>query len=67
MEPYPEGTPYKEYAIKIFKTSILVFKDRERYGEFRLWTEKEVRNLKRLSLVNVIKCPVPHIFKTTSF
>ena len=31
MEPYPEGTPFKEYAIKIFKTSILVFKDRERY------------------------------------
>lgn len=80
MEPYPEGTPFKEYAIKIFKTSILVFKDRERYvqGEYRfrnghckgnprkmvkLWAEKEVRNLKRLSLVNAIKCPVPHIFK----
>ena len=29
--------PVKEYAIKIFKTSILIFKDRERYvsGEFR--------------------------------
>lgn len=67
MEPYPEGTPYREYAVKIFKTSILVFKDRERYvsGEYRfrnghckgnprkmvkLWAEKEVRNLKRLSL-----------------
>jgi RIO kinase 1 len=80
MEPYPEGTPYKEYAIKVFKTSILVFKDRERYvqGEYRfrnghckgnprkmvkLWAEKEVRNLKRISLVDAIKCPVPHIFK----
>jgi RIO kinase 1 len=80
MEPYPEGTPFKEYAVKIFKTSILVFKDRERYvtGEYRfrnghckgnprkmvkLWAEKEVRNLKRLSLVDAIKCPVPHIFK----
>jgi len=29
--------PTKEYAVKIFKTSILIFKDRERYvgGEFR--------------------------------
>lgn len=80
MEPFPEGTPFKEYAIKVFKTSILVFKDRERYvqGEYRfrnghckgnprkmvkLWAEKEVRNLKRISLVDAIKCPVPHIFK----
>lgn len=80
MEPYPEGTPYREYAVKIFKTSILVFKDRERYvaGEYRfrnghckgnprkmvkLWAEKEVRNLKRLSLCQAIKVPVPHIFK----
>jgi len=64
----------------VFKTSILVFKDRERYvaGEYRfrnghckgnprkmvkLWAEKEVRNLKRLSLCEAIKCPVPHIFK----
>ena len=31
MEPHPEGTPSKDYAIKVFKTSILVFKDRERY------------------------------------
>lgn len=40
-EMYPEnedGTRLvKEYAVKIFKTSILIFKDRERYvsGEFR--------------------------------
>lgn len=80
MEPYPEGTPFTEYAVKIFKTSILVFKDRERYvaGEYRfrnghckgnprkmvkLWAEKEVRNLKRISLCDAIKCPVPRIFK----
>lgn len=31
------NVPVKEYAVKVFKTSILVFKDRERYvsGEFR--------------------------------
>mmetsp|Transcript_25880 Transcript_25880/g.18326 ORF Transcript_25880/g.18326 Transcript_25880/m.18326 type:complete len:205 (-) Transcript_25880:826-1440(-) len=36
-EKFPEGTPKNEYAIKVFKTSILIFKDRERYvdGEFR--------------------------------
>jgi RIO kinase 1 len=40
-ELYPEdeegNRPVKEYAVKIFKTSILIFKDRERYvsGEFR--------------------------------
>jgi len=30
-EMLPEGDPNLEYAIKIFKTSILIFKDRERY------------------------------------
>jgi len=51
-------------ALKIYKTSILVFKDRDKYvtGEYRfrrgysrnprkmvrLWAEKEMRNLKRL-------------------
>jgi len=32
-----EGEPNLEFAVKIFKTSILIFKDRERYvsGEFR--------------------------------
>ncbi|KAF7422527.1 protein kinase rio1 [Pleurotus ostreatus] len=62
-------------AVKIFKTSILVFKDRDRYvaGEFRfrrgynrhnprkmvrLWAEKEMRNLKRLSMAG-IRCPEP--------
>ena len=36
-EMIPEADPNKEFAIKIFKTSILIFKDRERYvsGEFR--------------------------------
>jgi len=36
-EMIAEGEPNKEFAIKIFKTSILIFKDRERYvsGEFR--------------------------------
>ena len=40
-EPFPPdeqgNIPVKEYAVKVFKTSILVFKDRERYvsGEFR--------------------------------
>ena len=31
------NVPVKEYAVKVFKTSILIFKDRERYvsGEFR--------------------------------
>ena len=37
LEMIPEDHPNLEFAIKIFKTSILVFKDRERYvsGEFR--------------------------------
>lgn len=60
-------------ALKIYKTSILVFKDRDRYvtGEHRfkrgyarhnprkmvrMWAEKEMRNLKRLSASN-IRCP----------
>ncbi|KAG8892695.1 protein kinase rio1, partial [Tulasnella sp. 417] len=62
-------------ALKIYKTSILVFKDRDRYvtGEHRfrrgyakhnprkmvrLWAEKEMRNLKRLTEANV-RCPEP--------
>jgi RIO kinase 1 len=59
-----EGAPGDAVAIKIYKTSILVFKDREQYvsGEFRFqrycksnprkmvrtWAEKEARNLTRL-------------------
>jgi len=61
-------------ALKIYKTSILIFKDRDRYvtGEYRfrrgysrnprkmvrLWAEKEMRNLKRL-VVAGIYCPEP--------
>ncbi|CBY11937.1 unnamed protein product [Oikopleura dioica] len=61
-------------AIKIYKTSILVFKDREKYmrGEFRwqryckgnprkmvaTWAEKEMRNLGRLQSAG-IPSPVP--------
>ncbi|ODV95775.1 hypothetical protein PACTADRAFT_49227 [Pachysolen tannophilus NRRL Y-2460] len=63
-----------EYALKIYKTSILVFKDRSRYiaNEYRfqnntstnprkmikLWAEKEFRNLNRL-YANNIPCPKP--------
>ncbi|KAM3142160.1 hypothetical protein pb186bvf_005814 [Paramecium bursaria] len=70
----------KEYAIKIYKTSILVFKDRDKYvqGEFRfrnghcksnprkmikLWAEKEIRNLKRISQ-SQIPCPEPTFVKS---
>ena len=61
-------------ALKIYKTSILVFKDRDRYvtGEYRfrrgysrnprkmvrLWAEKEMRNLKRLAVAGIY-CPEP--------
>jgi len=65
----------KDLALKIYKTSILVFKDRDKYvtGEYRfrrgysrrnprkmvrLWAEKEMRNLKRLSSAG-IRCPEP--------
>ena len=61
-------------ALKIYKTSILVFKDRDRYvtGEHRfrrgysknprkmvkLWAEKEMRNLRRLNAAG-IRSPEP--------
>lgn len=64
----------KHLALKIYKTSILVFKDRDRYvtGEHRfrhgysrnprkmvrLWAEKEMRNLKRLVAAGIY-CPDP--------
>ncbi|KIM43220.1 hypothetical protein M413DRAFT_398647 [Hebeloma cylindrosporum] len=67
----PEGG---HLALKIYKTSILVFKDRDKYvtGEFRfrrgysrnprkmvrLWAEKEMRNLKRLVAAG-IRAPDP--------
>jgi RIO kinase 1 len=64
---YHALTPDRRHlALKIYKTSILVFKDRDKYvtGEHRfrngysrhnprkmvkMWAEKEMRNLKRLS------------------
>ena len=65
-------------AIKIYKTSILVFKDRDRYvtGDSRftkyakhnprkmvkMWAEKEMRNLKRLYAAG-IACPEPLYLK----
>lgn len=70
---YPE-----HIAIKIYKTSILTFKDRDRYvtGEFRfrngysknprkmvqVWAEKEVRNLKRMRSAG-IPCPEPLLLR----
>ncbi|KAK4694267.1 RIO kinase 1, partial [Lecanoromycetidae sp. Uapishka_2] len=61
-------------AIKVYKTSILVFKDRDKYvtGEYRfrgghskdhramvkVWAEKEMRNLKRIH-ASSIPCPEP--------
>ena len=70
---YAKSGDGQDLAIKVFKTSILVFKDRDRYvtGEFRfrqgycksnprkmvkVWAEKEMRNLKRLSAAGIV-CP----------
>lgn len=70
----------RESALKIYKTSILVFKDREKYvtGEFRfrhgyckrnprkmvkVWAEKEMRNLRRLSSAG-IHCPKPILLRS---
>jgi RIO kinase 1 len=69
---------HPQIAIKIYKTSILVFKDRDRYvtGDSRfskyskhnprkmvkMWAEKEMRNLKRLYAAG-IKCPEPLYLK----
>eukprot|EP00204_Picochlorum_oklahomense_P000399 CAMPEP_0118800156 /NCGR_PEP_ID=MMETSP1161-20130426/2150_1 /TAXON_ID=249345 /ORGANISM="Picochlorum oklahomensis, Strain CCMP2329" /LENGTH=549 /DNA_ID=CAMNT_0006727949 /DNA_START=234 /DNA_END=1883 /DNA_ORIENTATION=- len=63
-----------ELAIKVYKTAILVFKDRDRYvtGDSRfqrfcksnprkmvkMWAEKEMRNLSRLHAAG-IPCPKP--------
>lgn len=65
----------KEYAVKIYKTSILVFKDRERYvdGEFRFRNTKNQSNPRKMVkvwaekefrnlkrlYVNGIPCPEP--------
>ncbi|KAG8936293.1 protein kinase rio1 [Tulasnella sp. 418] len=71
---YHAFTPARTHlALKIYKTSILIFKDRDRYvsGEHRfrhgyarrnprkmvkVWAEKEMRNLKRLTNSG-IRCP----------
>jgi RIO kinase 1 len=68
-----------DLAIKIYKTSILVFRDREKYirGERRfqnfcssnprkmvkMWAEKEMRNLKRLTAAG-IPAPEAHSLKS---
>ena len=69
-----EGSSDVELAIKVYKTAILVFKDRDRYvtGDSRfqrfcksnprkmvkMWAEKEMRNLLRLHAAG-IPCPRP--------
>ncbi|KIY73171.1 RIO1-domain-containing protein [Cylindrobasidium torrendii FP15055 ss-10] len=70
-EPTTASTvPNRHLALKIYKTSILVFKDRDKYvsGEHRfrrgysrhnprkmvrVWAEKEMRNLKRLTTAGI--------------
>jgi RIO kinase 1 len=69
----------KEYAIKIYKTSILIFKDRERYveGEFRFRngpTGKNPRKMVKMwaekelrnlkRLQGKIPCPVALVVKS---
>lgn len=67
--PGDDASPLVDLAVKIYKTSILVFRDREKYvrGERRfksfcssnprkmvkLWAEKEMRNLKRLQAAGI--------------
>jgi RIO kinase 1 len=67
----------REYALKVYKTSILVFKDRDKYvaGENRwkqypkgrkmvqLWAEKEMRNYKRIHAAGIL-CPEPILLKS---
>jgi len=77
-EDNPEADQSREYAIKIFKTTLNEFKNRSEYieGEFRfrhrgvnnsrklirLWAEKEMRNLKRLRDAD-IPCPKPILLR----
>lgn len=46
----PDVNLKKQYAVKIYKTSILIFKDRERYinGEFRFRNNKSQHNPRKL-------------------
>jgi len=71
---YAEDSTGKGVAIKVYRTSVLVFKDRERYveGDFRfqrycksnprkmvrVWAEKESRNLRRLETAGI---PAPRV------
>ncbi|KMP05452.1 serine/threonine-protein kinase RIO3 [Coccidioides immitis RMSCC 2394] len=60
-----EGAPVQR-AIKVYKTSILLFKDRDKQGYnksnnramVKVWAEKEMRNLKRIYAAG-IPCPEP--------
>jgi RIO kinase 1 len=77
---YARGSEGREYAIKIFKTSILVFKDRDKYvsGEFRFRNgycksnpRKMVKTwaekeMRNLRRLNAagISAPVPHLLKS---
>jgi RIO kinase 1 len=77
---YARGEDDQEYAVKIFKTSILVFKDRDQYvsGEFRYRNgycksnpRKMVKTWAEKELRNLkrlhnagIPCPTPHLLKS---
>ena len=70
---------FPEFAIKIFKTSLNEFKTRHKYmaqdtrfGEkmtknprkfIKLWAEKEMKNLKRISGIPSINAPVPVVLQ----
>lgn len=74
------GDSHRQYAIKIFKTSILVFKDRDRYvtGNFRFRygycksnPRRMVRTWAEKEMRNLkrlvlanIPCPIPHLLKS---
>ena len=78
--PEEGGDPNRELAIKIYKTSILIFKDRERYitGEFRFRHGYCKSNPRKMVAVwcekeirnlkrirqKGIKCPEPYAFKS---
>ncbi|EEP81491.1 serine/threonine-protein kinase RIO1 [Uncinocarpus reesii 1704] len=66
---YPDGEDEPvQRAIKVYKTSILVFKDRDKFRQgynksnnramVKVWAEKEMRNLKRIYAAG-IPCPEP--------
>jgi RIO kinase 1 len=75
-----DSDEYKEYAVKIFKTSILVFKDRDKYvsGEYRFRNgycksnpRKMVKTWAEKEMRNLkrlesagIACPVPYLLKS---